>query len=68
MGPRAPLSARQQLQEQTAISDSVCFWDYMGFFTVPSNDVRKNNLINLCFKICLRNVPRGVFEMSDMFL
>lgn len=36
--------------------------------TVPANNVRESNLINLHFDICLRNVPGGKSGLSNRFL
>ena len=38
------------------------------FCTVPSNNVRESNLINLRFDICLRHTPGGMSGLSNRFL
>lgn len=64
VGPECSLSA--------TLPDRICLCLYVNvceeFCTVPSNDVRESNLINLRFDICLRNMPGGMSGLNNRFL
>lgn len=65
MGPNVPLLAMQQQQERVTILASIF---HANTFTQLLLIKWENNLTNLCFKICLRNMASGKFGMSNTFL
>lgn len=75
-GTRSLLSEARTVGPEWSLSatppDRMCLCLYVNiceeFCTVPSNNVRESNLINLHFDICLRNTPGGMSGLSNRFL